>query len=632
MLQKLRDQTQSLAFRVLVGVIIFVLAIFGFGAFNLFLTTDPSVASVNGDDITESMLAVESERERRRLAAQFGEEFNPDLIDPIALQNSVINQLVARLLLTQAVDDMEIGTSDTRTNATVVGNPLFQIDGRFEEANYRRMVSMLGFSPQEFLARTGDLLAIDQLRGSIVDSAFTTEWELRQHARLLNQRRDIAYLAFTQENFAAGINVEDDEIALRYEENQLDFMTEESLDVAFVELNVDQLGTDESIQIDEEELIAAYEADKAVSSLEEQRDSRHILLQINDQRTEEEALFEIAVLRARIESGEDFAAVAEEASEDPGSAAQGGELGPVGKGSFAPEFEEALWALESGELSAPVLTDFGYHLIQLNDIVINEYPVFAELRDQIEEQLRRDEAARLFLDQVRELDNLAFEQPDSLQGLSDQFGLEIQAAEGITRTTGSGIFGNVMLRESVFTDEVLSDGYNSPAVEYLEGRAVVARIVEHHEPEAIPLEDVSEQVRAEIVAERARVEIDQAHAAALARVEAGESVAQVADEFGLSWQTRELARRNDPTVPQAVLAASFKLTRPLDGNKRVDSVEGPAGERYLITLTRVEDGDVLTMTEAEIGGVRQFLAQRAPNLDFEGFYSALEEDASVQRP
>ncbi|MFV2089541.1 MAG: SurA N-terminal domain-containing protein, partial [Pseudomonadales bacterium] len=236
MLQKLRDQTQGTGFRVLVGVIIFVLAIFGFGAFNLFLTTDPTVASVNGDDITESMLVLESERERRRMAAQYGENFDPALLDPLALQNKVINQLIARKLLIQEVDDLGLGASDKQINAILIANPIFQIDGRFEESTYRRMVSLLGYSPQEFLNFTGELIALDQLRGGIIETAFNTEWELRQHARILNQRRDIAYLAFTQQEFADAIEIEEDEIALRYEENQLDFMTEESVDVAFVEL------------------------------------------------------------------------------------------------------------------------------------------------------------------------------------------------------------------------------------------------------------------------------------------------------------------------------------------------------------------------------------------------------------
>jgi len=632
MLQKLRDQTQSLAFKVLVGVIIFVLAIFGFGAFNLFLTTDPTVASVNGDDITQADLSVESERERRRLAAQYGENFNPDMIDPVMLQNSVINQLISRKLLAQAAEDLDLGTSDKKINEVVVRNPTFQIDGRFEESAYRRIVGMLGYSPAQFLKLTGEMLGIDQLRNGVTETAFNTDWELREHARLLSQRRDIAYLAFTEEAFAGSIEVSDDDLALRYEENLLDHMTEESVDVAYVELTLDSLVADGSIEILEDDLIGAYEAEKGAAVLDEQRNSRHILLQVNDERTAQAAVEEIAALRSRIEAGEDFAVLATEFSEDPGSATQGGELGPVSKGLFAPAFEEALWALEAGRLSEPVETEFGVHLIQLNEVIVNEFPSFEDMRAQLEDGMRRDEAARLFLERVRELDNVAFEQPDSLQGISDQFGLEIQTAEGLSRSSGSGIFGNETLRQSVFTDEVLEQGYNSPAVQYLENRAVVARITGRYEPQTIPLEEVSQQIRDEIVGERARLEIENAHAAALTRVEAGESVSEVADDVGLVWRTHELVRRNEIGVPPQVLSTSFSMVRPADGGKRVGSADGPNGERYLITMTRVVDGDLSTMTETDIDGVRRFLAMRASNLDFEGFYNALEQDASIQRP
>lgn len=631
MLQKLRDQTQSFAFKVLVGAIIFVLAIFGFGAFNLFLTNDPSVASVNGEDISQAELSVETERERRRLAAQFGENFDPDMIDPAMLQNSVINQLISRMLLSQAAEDLGMGASEKQIHEIVTSNPNFQIDGMFEENTYVRVVNMLGYTPSEFLALTGDLIAVDQLRNGIIETAISTEWELREHARILSQRRDIAYLTFDETRFLDPDAVSEEDVRIRYEENLLDYMTEESVDVAYVELTLDALLDDPSIEVSEEDVIASYEREKAASLGDEQRDSRHILLQITDQRTAEQAVAELEGLRARIEAGESFADLAAEYSEDPGSKAVGGDLGPIGKGLFAPEFEEALWALEVGEISEPVQTDFGVHLIQLKKIIATEFPSLEEMRAEIVDSLKRAEAQRLFIDRARELDNLAFEQPEDLEGISSALGLEIHTAEGITRTTGSGIFGNVTLRESLFTPEVLDQGFNSPAIEYLENRAVVSRVVMRHEPEAIPFEVAAEDIRAEIAGERARLALESAHAEALARVQSGENVSAIASDLGLSWQTVELARRNEIGVPQEVLSAAFELTRPTKG-KQVGSAQGADGSRYVVTVTRVEDGNLSTMTEAEIEGVRQFMASRAQSMDFDGYYRALEKDASISRP
>lgn len=631
MLQKLRDQTQSLFFKVLVGALVFVLAIFGFGAFNLFLTTDPSVASVNGDDITVNDVTIEAERERRRLAAQLGEGFDPNMIDPVMLQNSVINQLITRKLLSQAADDLGIGASSRQVDAVVLANPNFQIDGQFEENAYRRMVSMLGYSPSEFLSLTGELIGIEQLRNGIIETAFSPEWELKEHARILSQRRDLAYLAFGEAAFAENVEVSEDDVRVRYEENLLDYMTEESVDVAYVELTIDSLLDDPGIEVGDEDLLAAYEAEKSAAIADEQRDSRHILLQVTDERSVEQAEEEIRALRARIEAGESFAELAKQFSEDPGSAPAGGELGPVSKGLFAPEFEAALWSLDVGELSEPVRTEFGVHLIQLEEVVVNEFPSFEEMRDELALRLRRDAAARLFAERVRELDGLAFEQPESLDGISEQLGLEIRTLQGISRSEGSGIFGNVKLREAAFTDEVLEQGYNSPAVEYLEHRAVVARVTARHEPQAIAFEDVAEAIRAQIASERARLEIETAHAQALARLNAGDNVSDIASAYDLSWQTHSLARRSQPGIPPEVLRTAFELSRPT-GDKSVGSAEGADGTRYLITVTRVEDGDLATMTESEIDGMRRFLANRASNLDFDGFFQALEKEASIDRP
>jgi peptidyl-prolyl cis-trans isomerase D len=631
MLQKLRDQTQSLFFKVLVGAIIFVLAIFGFGAFNLFLTTDPSVASVNGEDITQNDLAVEAERERRRLAAQFGENFDPNMIDPAMLQNSVINQLISRMLLAQAVDDLGVGASDRQVNEIVTSNPNFLVDGAFEENTYRRVVNMLGYTPTEFLALTGELIGVEQLRNGIIETAISTEWELREQARILSQQRDIAYLAFDEASFLDAVAVSEDDVRVRYEENLLDYMTEEAVDVEYVELTLEALIDDPSIEISEDDVIAGYEQEKAASLGNEQRDSRHILLQITEDRSAEQAIAEIQALRSRIEAGESFAELAAEYSEDPGSKAVGGDLGPVSQGLFAPEFEAALWALEVGEISEPLQTDFGVHLIELKEVIASEFPSLDEMRAEIEMGLKRAEAERLFIDRVRELDNLAFEQPESLDGISEALGLEIQTAQAISRSTGAGIFGNVTLRESLFTAEVLDQGFNSPAVEYLENRAVVSRVTARHEPETIPLETVAEDIRAEIASEQARLALESAHADALARVQADENVSAIADEFGLSWQTRELVRRNEVGVPAEVLSAAFELKRPVAG-KQVGSAQGADGTRYVITMTRVEDGDLSTMTEAEIQGMRQFLATRAQTMDFDGYYQALEQDASISRP
>lgn len=632
MLQKLRDQTQTFGFKLLAGLIIFVLAIFGFGAFNLFLNTDPEVASVDGEGITQSELLSATERERRRIAAQFGDEFDPNMIDPIRLQSMVLDQLITRALLENAADDFGLAVSQKRVDAAVTENPAFQIDGKFQADLYRRAVQAMGYTPQAFLKEMSELLALEQLQNGITQTGVLTDWELRQNARLLNQRRDLAYLPFTVEGFSPQVTVSDEEIELRYTENELDYRTEETVDVAYVELTAESLINDASITVSEDEIRDAYDAEAAAALLGDRRRSRHILIQTSENRTDEQAKDLLLDLRDRIEHGADFAELAREYSEDPGSAAQGGELGMVGKGVFDPEFEKALWSLEIGAISEPVKTEFGYHLIELEEVDVAQYPPFEEQRANIELRLRRDQAALLFIDRLRELDNLAFEQPHSLDGIATEMNLQLETASAVSRSKGEGVFANAALRDAVFATDVLDNGYNTAAVEMTDNRAVVARVTAHHAPEPIPLDEVREDIRAEIVAEKARVLAQESQQAALARVEAGESVTLVADDYGVRWQTFTLASRNETDIPQPVLQAAFKLPRPVEGAKTVGSSVLEGGGRAVVTVTRVVDGDLALMAESEVSGLRDFLQRRAGNVDFGALYATLEREASVERP
>ena len=247
--------------------------------------------------------------------------------------------------------------SDERVNASIRDNPAFQVDGRYDANAYRRMVQVMRFTPQDFLREHRMELALTQLQEGIADSAFLTEWEMAQTARLLNQRRDLAYLEFSPDDFIGEVDVGDEQVRLRYDENALDYQTVESADVSFVELSAVGLLDDSSIEVTPEDVESAYAAEVATAVASDQRSSRHILLEVGDDRTEEAAITTLTELKQRLRDGADFAELAMEYSEDLGSASQGGSLGLLAKGVIDdPQFEEALWSLEQGEVSDPVRT------------------------------------------------------------------------------------------------------------------------------------------------------------------------------------------------------------------------------------------------------------------------------------
>ena len=633
MLQKLRDRTQRTGFKIIVALLVFALAFFGFGAFNVFAPGDPEIASVNGDEITQGMLEVEAERQRRRLMLQLGDELDPETIDPLALQAAALEQLVGRKLLEQAIDDLGLSASQSQVDEIVTSDPNFQIDGTFNENLYRRGVSALGYSAPQYLDEMATLLSLDQLRETITNTTLLPLWEIRLLNGLMNQRRDIAYLPFTVENFSEGIEIGPEEVQTYYDEHQAEFETEETVDVAYVELTWQALRDDPGIEIDAEAVRGEYETSKANAPSEEQRASSHILLRITEERGEEQTLAQLGELRERIESGEAFADLARDYSEDPGSAAAGGELGSVGKGIFVPEFEQVLWGLAAvGELSAPVKTEFGYHLIRLDGIEIEPYPSFEEQRADIEGTLRDAAAREMFKDRIRELDNLAFELSDSLDGIAQELDLEQKAVAGITRTSGEGIFVNAGLRDALFETDVLLDGNNSAAVEYEDGRAVVARVVERYPPSVESFEAVRPRIEEMLIEQAARTALLAARSAALQQIREGASVTAAADAHGLAWETFELAARSEQAVPAGVLAAAFALPKPADGGRSVGEASlGDEGEA-VVTVTRVVDGDLAALSEAELETMRTYFASRGGSLEFAALQAALAADADIERP
>ena len=635
MLQKLRDQTQSTGFKILVGAIIVVLTLFGFGATNLFLGADPEIAQVGDFEITQNVLAAETERERRRLLAQMGPDFDPSSIDRLQLQQYVLQQLISRQVLYQTAAELGMRLPPEAVNEQLISSPAYQIDGQFNEAIYRQQVQALGYTPLSFVEEFTNALSAEQLRNGIENSALLTDWELGELIRVISQRRDIAYLPLTVDDFRDRVEVSEDEITLRYNEEQSAYMTELLVDATYVHLTTADLADDASIEVTEDELLRLYEEERAAALADEQRDSAHILIQVNEDRSAERALELITEVQTRLSEGENFAQLAEEFSEDPGSASSGGGLGAVGKGIFDPAFEEALWALQApGDVSEPVLSSFGYHLILLNEIVEPEYPEFDEQREGLEARVRIAKAEESFVDKALDLERAAYDERFALDDTAAELGLELRKAARIGRAAAGedAVLSNPQVLDALFSSEVL-DGTNSEALELGDSEIVIVRVDQQYPPEPIPLAEVSDAIRDELVREKALTEIANAKAAGLARLQAGESVTEIAQSLGVEWQSYTLLNRTGAAegIPAEVLTRAFELPRPPAGEKSVDAVDIADGSA-LVTVTRVVQGNINTTTEAEIAQIRELAAGRTGRYDLQGFFSAAEEQLQVSRP
>ena len=630
MLQRMRDGAQTLGARILVGIIVVVLTVFGFGAFNLFAVGEPVAVTVNGVEITEAAVEADAERRRRSILDQLGDEADPSLIDAAALREATVGNLVDRTLLEQFAETLGISVSEARLNRQITTSPEFQVDGVFDEDRFRAALAGAGFSPLSYQQRVAADTRLTQVTGGIADTALVADYEVRDAARLVLQRRDIAYLPVAREPFAAAVELADGEVEARYDVELDRYRTPETLDVEYVRLSFAAVMAAQEITA--EALRAAFDAaerDRLAAPDASRRRGAHILLQIGDERSEAEAVALLEATRAEIEAGADFADKARELSEDPGSAAAGGDLGLAGRDAFAAPFAEALWGLEPGELSAPVITEFGAHLIVLLEVEAAEPPTFEASRDALEASLRRQRADEDFDERLRQMDEIAFEEPDTLAGIEQALGLAVETTSGVTREAGEGPFADAALRRALFEADVLAEGYNSPAIRVGED-AVVARVAARHEPSQRPLEAVQADIRAEMVAERGREQAALATLAALARLREGTSVAAIAESFGGEWRVHEGVTRSAGGVPPAVLDAAFKLDPPAPGGRSAIDVETPPDGYALVAVTRVQPGDYGAMTAADRTGLREQLATLAEERDLTALLESLRADADIE--
>ena len=624
MLQTMREQARGVFGYIIVGAIVLVLSIFGFGALNFFVTSEPVVAEIGESEITESAFLNMVERQRRAQLAQLPD---PSLLDEDVLRAQVLEGMIERSLLLEAARSAGLGAPEPALDAEILRDPNFLVDGRFDADRFRIVLAGVGMTPLSYREALGDDLLVRQLANSIDATGFSTEAEVRAMAALSRQERDVAWMNFLPEEYSAQIEPDDNDLREHYDANNRDYFAAEQVSVEYLRLDRFALAAEESV--DEAELLAAYDAEIAAFEGQERRRSSHILLSLDDDRDEATAIELALDLRSRLEAGEEeFAALAEQYSDDPGSAAQGGDLGFAVQGTFVPPFERALFALEIGELSEPVVSQFGVHLIRLEEVAQTDPPSLARMRPTLEQRLRDASAQTRFDALSVDLETLAYEAPD-LAEPANALGLEIQSAGPFSRDGGEGDFAVPAVIEAAFSDDVLANGYNSQLLEPSDGVLLVLRVVAHEPERILDFEEVVGRVRDDYVLQASRTRAEADARAVVERLAEGGSVSGVAAEYEREWEQWDGLTRSDRGAPASVVQAAFAAERPEEGARTVVDATLAAGGVAVVTITAVRPGDYAALTEVEQEQLKSLLQRRFGGSEFELFRGALRRDIGV---
>lgn len=592
MLLAIRERIMGVVGWVILGFLVVAFAFFGL---NSYLQTDAVTyaAVVNGEEISQAQHQRAYERLRRSMEEQLGQAFDPALLNDGLLKANALQQLINQTLVLQAADAAGFSASNEQVAAKISAIEAFRDNGVFSKEKYEQILGYQGIRPAEFERNLKLDIIASQFTGGMSATAAAPEQSLSQAFLLEGQQRRFSYLILPLSTFSSNVTVSDDEVAAYYEAHSDAFMTPERVRAQYLELDVATL--DPGIEVDEQALQTLYDEQASKYVTPEERHARHILIRLlpdADDEATTAALEKADSVVSRLDGGEEFAALAKELSDDPGSAANGGDLGFFGRGIMAPEFENAVFELQPGERSKPVKSPFGFHVIELVEIKPEVATPLAEVRDELTVQLLSSERGDLFYEKSETLSNLAFEQPDSLQAAADELELEIRDTGWVSANKGTGVAEHDSVREALFSEDVLDNGNNSAAIEIATDHVVVLRVVERQEAARQPLDAVREQISQLIEDEKARTLAAARGSELLADLQGNAvTLVSIAEGESLEVHTTDLITRNASEPAAPVVAAAFAARKPESDQPAYHGMMSTSGDYIIVALEEVKAGD-----------------------------------------
>jgi len=579
-------------------------------------------AKVNGEAISQNELEqavqIQAAQLAQQLSERLGTNFDASRLDEKELRESALRALIERRLLLQNASEEKLRFSTQSLDQLIVQTPEFQQDGKFSAERFDQAIRSMGYSRMQYRGLLEAEMLIAQMRLGWGSSGFVTDEEVQAFARLERQTRSFASLRFATE--PEQIKVSDEDIRAWYEAHPDDYMSPEQVVVQYLELKKQDFA--ESADVSEEALQVAYQ--REIASLAEQRNAAHILIEVNDKLGDAQAKAKIEGIAERLAKGEDFAALAKAFSDDTGSAEEGGKLGYAGRGVYETPFEQALYSLKVGEVSAPVRAKYGWHLIKL--LAEPKVPSFDRLKAKLEQDVKAQQAAQDFAQAKRSLEAAAFEAADLAQP-AQEFNLAIQTTAAFGQGGGEGIASHQDVVQAAWSVEVLEEGSNSKLIELDADTALVLRVKEHQKSEPLAFEQVASQIREQLTAQRAEEQAKEKGELRLAQLREGNRDAL----DGETWQQVENASRNQEGVDPLLLQTLFRLPHPESADKpEFSGITLDNGDYLIVRLSSVNEPEV-PLADEEKTFYQQALASRRGAEDFAAFRQQLQQQAKIKR-
>jgi len=631
MLITIRERASGVIGWTVAGVIILVFAVWGIGSY-FEGVSEIIVATADKIEINQQTYQQAMSDRRRRLVQMMGRNVDAELFSSTAFKRQVVEELIDTTLQNETLHASGFRISDAQLAALIQNTAVFHTDGQFDRDRYELLVQNSGMTIQGYESYQRQQGVVDQLVRGLGQSAIVSTNSIDKAWKLLDQRRIASYTTLEFDNFLDDIQVSETAIEKEYQANLDGYFEPASIQVDYLKLSVEDLGT--RLDVDEADILRMYEDNPDRYRQPGSRSASHILLSVSPDAANaqiDQVRQRASEIVARARGGESFASLAEVNSDDKGSAKRGGELGVIRPGTMVKPFEDAVFVMGEGEISEPVRTQYGFHVIRLDRITESRVQSLDQVRSEIEIEVRRLRAEERFNELAEILGSTVFEQPDSLEPAADHLGVKVMRSEWFTQDAGTGIAEFQGVRDVAFGNEVLIDGLNSELIEIDQDNLVAVRKVDYRARRQLDLDEARPELEKRLRAVEASNRMEKAGEDLVARLKSGADwdellIAHKLARVRLPEATETLLEPLEQVVARVVYAALVPLSGQIVyGGERIS----PA--RYAIyRLERVEFGDPANASKEDRLGVEKVLLSRWGGEMVIGWRQGLRQVAKVQ--
>ncbi|MFT6407748.1 MAG: peptidyl-prolyl cis-trans isomerase D [Arenicella sp.] len=625
MLTEIRDRSTGVFAWFIAGLIIIPMAFFGVSQY---ASTEarPTIVQVGEQKITQ-----QDYQSRLAQAQTRARESNPSLANSDVLNSEFYKKQVLQGMVDQAVN-AHIGNQynyqfgDKAIDKVITEDPTFQTDGKFDQSLYNVFAASRGRAGAEQIRADIRSASIrQQVVSGFSESALVLPNEVRELLEIQTERRTFDLITIKQSDFNDKVVVSEADIEQYYTSNIEQYMLPDRTSVSYIEL--DKAIVAQGLTIEESRLEALYDEYREGFIADETRTTSHILLNTGGDNDDDAQKAKIEDLASQLAAGADFAELAKANSQDPGSAQNGGSLGDVARDEMVDEFNQAMFELAEGEVSSPVKTEFGYHLILVDKINATEAESFDILRTDLEFEERERLAEELVIEQAEQLRNGLFEQPDSLDGVAQELGLSVLTTDLFSLEEGTGIAINQPVRASAFSQQVQSDNVNSELIEIADGVYVALRKLTFAPSEPKKLAVVSAEIKSALTTERAIAAAKEAGDSVITRAES--DWAGLANDSAVEISTYTTSMIDTTrTIPGDVLREVIKM-RLDDTATTVSSFSGINGDFNVVRLTQIAPGNLSAVSQQVKDATRSLIEQRNGQSLYGAYVKGLGDELAV---